>query len=589
MVMTKFQFVVNLEVAENKGEDDNLIEYFERTQIYLIGVFDGLGGRSAGYGGQTGGRIASKRASEISKEFFKQWNGKITSDNAIELQDKICQALKKDADDHNMRTTSSRLKGSLVEHKLCTTIALASIPKQQTTGNSFKVDLAWMGDSRIYFLSPTNGLQQLTKDDLVTSKDAFEMLRQDPPMSQYLTADINPKWQIHFQSHTFQEQGCFLACTDGCFQYFSAPWEFERLLLETLSNSKGTTKETNTWENLIEQKYTEIKQDDVSLIIYPVGFQKTSDIKDVYQNRLGYLQENFISDTNNYDELKNIWENYRINYEYYLPFIQDSPPIYHVSASEDKSSTSGATTTTNTSTDFQQIKKKREDNLKMLLNKAESCYKNSQFEETEKLCKQVLKLQPDNSDAKYLSGVIYYELAKQPCNYQQKPKYLNDAASQIEEVIEQLSEKVKAYQILGKIYYDLKDWEKAVEFYANFFDCKGSEKSIDFDYVNSRNFDLDLDSFIASLRQFQSNLNNRKPANSAIQFCRHIIDNSASLSYANKPLIYYHIASLQEIEKEFNAALNSLKTLLELDLDYSMRQKATQKYEDIFNRLNNRR
>ena len=59
MVMTKFQFVVNLEVAENKGEDDNLIEYFERTQIYLMGVFDGLGGRSAGYGGQTGGRIAS--------------------------------------------------------------------------------------------------------------------------------------------------------------------------------------------------------------------------------------------------------------------------------------------------------------------------------------------------------------------------------------------------------------------------------------------------------------------------------------------------------------------------------------------------
>ena len=87
--MTKFQFVVNLEVAENKGEDDNLIEYFERTQIYLMGVFDGLGGRSAGYGGQTGGRIASEIASKISKEFFKQWNGKITSENAIELQKKF--------------------------------------------------------------------------------------------------------------------------------------------------------------------------------------------------------------------------------------------------------------------------------------------------------------------------------------------------------------------------------------------------------------------------------------------------------------------------------------------------------------------
>lgn len=343
MVMT-FDALVDLEVAENKGEDANLRETYKQTEIYLIGVFDGLGGRSAGYGGQTGGRIASKRASEISKEFFKQWNGKITSDNAIQLQDKICQALKKDADDHNMRTTSSRLKGSLVEHKLCTTIALASIPKQRTTGNSFKVDLAWMGDSRIYFLSPTKGLQQLTKDDLVTPKDAFEMLRQDPPMSQYLTADINPKWQIHFQSHTFQEQGCFLACTDGCFQYVSAPWEFERLLLETLSNSKGTTKKTNNWQDLIEQKYTENKQDDVSLIIHAVGFQRISNIKDVYQKRLKYLQEKFISDTNNYDDLKKLWEKYKPDYEHYLPSIQDSPPISQVSVLEDESSTSGAST-----------------------------------------------------------------------------------------------------------------------------------------------------------------------------------------------------------------------------------------------------
>ena len=335
--MTKFQFVVNLEVAENKGEDDNLIEYFERTQIYLMGVFDGLGGRSAGYGGQTGGRIASEIASKISKEFFKQWNGKITSENAIELQKKICQALKKAADDNNMRTTSSRLKGSLVEHKLCTTIALASIPKQQTQDKIFEVNLAWMGDSRIYFLSPTKGLQQLTKDDLVTSKDAFEMLRQDPPMSQYLTADINPKWQIHFQNYRFEEPGCFLACTDGCFQYVSAPWEFERLLLQTLYDSKGTTKETNTWENLIEQKYTEIKQDDVSLIIYAVGFQKTSNIKKVYQKRLGYLQQNFVYDANNYDELKNLWEEYKPHYEHYLPSIQDSPPISQVSVLEDES------------------------------------------------------------------------------------------------------------------------------------------------------------------------------------------------------------------------------------------------------------
>ena len=179
------------------------------------------------------------------------------------------------------------------------------------------------------------------------------------------------------------------------------------MLLETLSDSKGTTKETNTWKYLIEQKYTEIKQDDVSLIIYPVGFPKTSDIKDVYQKRLEYLQKNFIYDTNNYDELKNLWEKYKINYEYYLQFIQDISPISHVSVLEDKSSISSAITTTN----FWQITEDRnkgvESNVKILLNEAESCCKNSQFEEGEKLCKQVLKLQPYNSDAKYLLEIIW--------------------------------------------------------------------------------------------------------------------------------------------------------------------------------------
>jgi serine/threonine protein phosphatase PrpC len=593
MVMTKFQFVVNLEVAENKGEDDNLIEYFERTQIYLMGVFDGLGGRSAGYGGQTGGRIASEIASKISKEFFKQWNGKITSENAIELQKKICQALKKAADDNNMRTTSSRLKGSLIEHKLCTTIALASIPKQQTQDKIFEANLAWMGDSRIYFLSPTKGLQQLTKDDLVTSKDAFEMLRQDPPMSQYLSADINPKWQIHFQNYRFEEAGCFLACTDGCFQYFSAPWEFEKLLLKTLLNSEGDKIENTNWRELIDQKYTEIKQDDVSLIIYAAGFNVIKHLKKSYQERLKYLQSNFIADTNNYDSLKKLWENYRIDYEYYLQFIQDIPPISHVSASEDKSSIPVAIAIANPSTNnlFQQFnelsKQKADEEVKKLYDRAKYCYQNYQFSEARKLCKQALQIEPDEIDLKYLLGLIYYQLAEKEYNDQQKNQFLTDAAFQIKEVINRPPEKsmeifVEAYKTLGKIYYRLNDWEKAVKFYEDFFKCEGSEKC-----VNSKDFDQHLEFFVNSL--VKSKVNKYNPANAAIQFCQRIIDSNSILPYGKKPLIYYHIASLQEIEKEFNAALNSLKTLLELDLDYSMRQKATQKYEDIFNRLNNRR
>jgi hypothetical protein len=64
-------------------------------------------------------------------------------------------------------------------------------------------------------------------------------------MSQILTADIPEHWQINFHTNKF-EKGCFLACSDGCFQYLPIPWHFEKLLLETLAQSQSKLE----WENL---------------------------------------------------------------------------------------------------------------------------------------------------------------------------------------------------------------------------------------------------------------------------------------------------------------------------------------------------
>lgn len=110
-----------------------------------------------------------------------------------------------------------------------------------TDEQKYLVQIAWMGDSRIYYLHHHRGLQQLTKDDFKESKDALEVIYQDPPMSQFLTADPEADWKINYNKFEFSEEGFVLACTDGCFQYLLAPWEFEKLLLETLikSNSHG--------------------------------------------------------------------------------------------------------------------------------------------------------------------------------------------------------------------------------------------------------------------------------------------------------------------------------------------------------------
>ncbi|WP_341730812.1 protein phosphatase 2C domain-containing protein [Microcoleus sp. EPA2] len=589
--MTKFNLVVNIEVAEGKGEDANLAEDFGQT--FLMGVFDGLGGRSAGYGGKTGGRIASEESSQISKTFFKQWHGEIKPENVIQLQQEICRSLKIKADIEMQPKTSSRLKGSLVEHKLCTTIALASIPKQKGQERIFEANLAWMGDSRIYFLSPTKGLQQLTKDDLVTPKDALEMLRQDPPMSQYLTAHINPTWQIHFQHYDIKEPGCFLACTDGCFQYFSAPWEFEKLLLEMLSKSEGDTMEKNTWQQLIKQRYTEIKQDDVSLILYPVGFNGIKHLKSSYQERLQYLQENFISPTANtrYEDLQNLWEKYKIDYEYYLPFIQDiqptansQPPVSEAKPSP-ASSTSSSLSTTDPFKKITNLSKHKAtanaEKIKSLLDRAKCCYDNNQLKEAQDWCNQVLEIDPHHSECKYILGLIYTKLAFFETDFVPKQNLLQKAAFCLEEVVSKNNgeEIIESSRNLGFIYYHLNQWDNAVFFYQQFFNSPGAENR---DYWEEH-----LDAFVTSLKSIG---NKNKAANAAIQFCLRLVNSNSILPYGKKASLYYFMAVLQEIEGELNAALNSLKTILtsSSEVNIELRAKAQKKYQEIQNKLKHR-
>jgi serine/threonine protein phosphatase PrpC len=599
--MTKFNLVVNIEVAEDKGEDANLAEDFGPT--FLMGVFDGLGGRSAGYGGQTGGRIASEEASKISKTFFKQWNSKITSENVLQLQQQICQSLKGKADIY-IPKTSSRLKGSLMEHRLCTTLALARILKQQTQEKIFEADVAWMGDSRIYFLSPTKGLQQLTKDDIVTPKDALEMLRQDPPMSQYLTADINPRWQIRFQHYRFEEMGCFLACTDGCFQYVSAPWEFEKLLLETLSQSEGEKMDNNNWKKLIEQKYIEIKQDDVSLILYPVGFNGIKHLKNAYQARLQYLQDNFIYPTANtrYDDLQKLWQKYRIDYEHYLPLIQDiQPSLSSIQSTQqtatDLSKTSdfsaisvtsaSSSLSTNTfqelSQSFKQKAAAKAEEIQILLDRAYSDYENNQLQPAQVLCNQVLEIDPHHSECKYLLGLVYTKSAFHETNYSQKTKLFQQAVIYLKEVINTPGENLRdSYRTLGFIYYHLNQWEEAVKNYQECFKCKEAEKL--------EGLEEHLEAFVKSLNL----INNKHEAlNFGIRFCKSLAN---VLPYGKNAYPYYFMAVLQEIKGELNLAWNSIQTAMSIynssyssGVKYESVQKARQKYQEIQIKLNNYR
>jgi tetratricopeptide (TPR) repeat protein len=116
------------------------------------------------------------------------------------------------------------------------------------------------------------------------------------------------------------EKGCILVCSDGCFQYLPSPGDFENLLLKTLL----ATKDLQDWSSLLTQEYEKIKQDDISLLLYPLGFADFTSIKSAYQSRWNDLKSNYGSG-NDLESLSQLWQQYRGDYEarLSLEFIEE--------------------------------------------------------------------------------------------------------------------------------------------------------------------------------------------------------------------------------------------------------------------------
>lgn len=316
---------IDIEASPGNGEDSSFTFNTEESPFTVLAAFDGLGGRSAGFAGKTGGAIASQRAAEVTQKTLQSVAGRLDLDTLSQLQTSICLSLKADADENMPK---SRLSGTLTGKRLCTTAVLASLEKKASANRPTSLNLAWIGDSRVYFLSPTKGLQQLTVDDLEINKDAFQMIREDPRMSQYLTADMPSDWSMHFVSAHVDEAGCILVCTDGCFQYLPAPWDFERLLLDKLLISKNPEH----WESLLAGEYEQIKQDDVSLSLFAHGFNDFEELSQRFSSRLESLQSTFYGEQASCCSPGELWETYRQNYESRFPTeILEAAPVKYES------------------------------------------------------------------------------------------------------------------------------------------------------------------------------------------------------------------------------------------------------------------
>jgi hypothetical protein len=136
----------------------------------------------------------------------------------------------------------------------------------------------WAGDSRCYVLTPTAGLQQLSRDD-TESGDALELLNSDPPMTNLVAAD--GRFVVNEHRGALPLPCVLLASTDGFFGYLHTPADFEYVLLDTLRCSVST----QDWANKLVEAVGGYTGDDASLALLAVGFPQHSALRAAFAHR----------------------------------------------------------------------------------------------------------------------------------------------------------------------------------------------------------------------------------------------------------------------------------------------------------------
>ncbi len=210
------------------------------TLHYSI-VCDGLGGsgntkHDVFEGGnkeptkRTSAYLGSRIVSDCVEKFFQTHIGEfISSGLSTRVVEPLIQEMKKDI----INALSAGLGKYHIEPTRSRTLktfptTLASAIYCPSNGG-LKVLAIWTGDSRIYILSPSQGLQLLSVDD---ADGAADSMNSSSAMNNCISVG-NP-FRINFALYEMNEPGLVFCCTDGCFDYIPSPLNLEWALLNTI-------------------------------------------------------------------------------------------------------------------------------------------------------------------------------------------------------------------------------------------------------------------------------------------------------------------------------------------------------------------
>ena len=151
--------------------------------------------------------------------------------------------------------------------ELPTTVALLVGRRQN---GSVSAAAIWAGDSHVYALSASRGLQLLTRDDFPSGDTDPQYLKiavsptgdfVDRPIKNL--AHAGSEWHLYDLAYTLDD--CLLAfvATDGVYTCGKGPREFEQLLLDLIANTEGPEEFRTALSNYMEKH----RQDDATLAL----------------------------------------------------------------------------------------------------------------------------------------------------------------------------------------------------------------------------------------------------------------------------------------------------------------------------------
>lgn len=216
---------------------------------------------------------------QFSLDFHFQKNQleKEIKDYAEGLKQKIIQALAQKKEELNVEAPRAK---SL---KLFpTTLASTVYFKDE---EALYVLCIWAGDSRIYCLSPTEGLQLLSQDDAAESDDK---MNSGTVMSNCISAEN--EFSLNYLVHKITEPSIIFTCSDGCFDYLPSPLNLEWIILKLILQLDPETSGQQTGEEfsnaLRNDIFEQIAADDTTMcgVLYQIDTIK--EMQDFFRKRM---------------------------------------------------------------------------------------------------------------------------------------------------------------------------------------------------------------------------------------------------------------------------------------------------------------